>query len=129
MSHQKARWPFDQSYRLHDWKDFQRFFEGSEVLRLRGATVFRKENAYGHLRLGFTIKGKPTAVTRNAFKRIIREHVRLNQHALGKFDYNLVVNLQGSQRAASRALAGQVALQFSAEASDFRPTEKRTRRG
>ena len=82
---------FSYYHRLHAPSDFQKFFQGSEVLRLSRGLIFRIANGREHFRLGFTIKCKANAVERNALKRRIREIFRLHPKQTGPFDYNMVV--------------------------------------
>ena len=77
--------------RLHRPADYRRFFEGSELLRLRHCLVFRIHNALGHFRLGITLKSRGSSIERNLIKRTIRECVRLHAPSLGSYDYNVVV--------------------------------------
>lgn len=78
-------------HRLHRPADFRKFFQGSEVLRLKTGLIFRIPNGREHFRLGFTIKCRGSAVQRNAVKRSVREVFRLHAEQAGTFDYNLVL--------------------------------------
>lgn len=78
-------------HRLHQRREFLRFFEGSEVHRLVRCAVFRVPNACGHFRLGVTFKTRMNSVERNAIRRRIREAMRRMAPELGAFDYNVVV--------------------------------------
>jgi ribonuclease P protein component len=86
-----APYSFAFRNRLHRSSEYARFFEGSEVLRLRDGVVFRIRNSFGFFRLGFTIKSRTTAVRRNRFKRKVREVFRVFPQRVGEFDYNVVI--------------------------------------
>lgn len=80
------------SYRLHQRREFLRFFDKSEVFRLRSCVVFRVANTEGHFRLGLTMKAKGTnSVERNRVRRGVRETVRRMRVELGSYDYNVVI--------------------------------------
>ncbi len=83
---------FGPEYRLHFTWEYRRFFQGSEVLRLRECAIFRIPNSLGHFRLGVTIKAKCNSVERNRVKRALRESFRHVKEKLGSYDYNVVVS-------------------------------------
>jgi ribonuclease P protein component len=88
----ESNFSFGPEYRLHETWEYQRFFQGSDVLRLKDATIFRIANTYGHFRLGVTIKLKCTSVERNRVKRVLRESFRQLKDKLGSYDYNVVIS-------------------------------------
>jgi ribonuclease P protein component len=88
----ESNFSFGPEYRLHYHWEYRRFFQGSEVLRLRECTIFRIPNHLGHFRVGITIKAKCNSVARNRVKRAIRESFRHLKDRLGSHDYNVVVS-------------------------------------
>jgi len=110
--------------RLHQRREFLRFFEGSEVRRLSRCTVFRVPNASGHFRLGVTFKARMNSVERNALRRRIREAVRKQAPTLGSFDYNVVVReIRRPAKQFARELARELSL-----LSSHRPVPSRSNR-
>ncbi len=82
---------FPPEFRLHYPWEYRRFFERSEVFRLRECVIFRIPNELGHFRVGITVKARCNSVQRNRMKRRIRESFRRLQSTLGSYDYNVVV--------------------------------------
>ncbi len=78
-------------HRLHYAWQFRKFFEGSEVLKLRECRIFRIPNDQHHFRLGITLKARGSSVDRNRVKRTIRESLRGLAPTLGPYDYNVVI--------------------------------------
>lgn len=88
---------FQPRHRLSEKEEFARFFqEGTEVLFLDHATVFRVPNTQPHFRLGMTLKLKASSVERNRLKRIVREAFREHPIRKERYDWNVVV--KGSLR-------------------------------
>ena len=88
----RSKFSYGPEYRLHYHWEFLKFFQGSDVLRLRECAVFRLPNATGHFRLGVTIKAKCNSVERNRVKRAVREVFRHKKEELGSYDYNVVIS-------------------------------------
>lgn len=88
----ESNFSFGPEFRLHDTWEYQRFFQGSDVLRLKECAIFRIANTYGHFRLGITIKTKCNSVERNRVKRTLRECFRHLKGRLGSYDYNVVIS-------------------------------------
>jgi len=88
----ESNFSFGPEYRLHDTWEYQRFFQGSDVLRLKECAIFRIPNSLGHFRLGVTIKTKCNSIERNRVKRALRESFRHLKDRLGSYDYNVVVS-------------------------------------
>jgi len=88
----QSNFSFGPEYRLHYHWEYRRFFQGSDVLRLKECAVFRLPNSLGHFRLGITIKAKCNSVERNRVKRTIREAFRAHKDPLGSYDYNVVIS-------------------------------------
>ncbi len=88
----RSNFSFGPEYRLHYNWEYKRFFQGSEVLRLKECAVFRIPNSLGHFRVGITIKCKANSVERNRVKRAIREAFRRLKDGLGSYDYNIVIS-------------------------------------
>lgn len=85
---------FTRALRLRRTGDFQQIFKQGHKLRLGYLVTYTKPNAKGHARLGIVIAKKAVseAVSRNRFKRIIRESFRLNRHILPNLDIVIVMN-------------------------------------
>jgi ribonuclease P protein component len=88
----ESNFEFGPEYRLHSTWEYQRFFQGSDVLRLKECAIFRISNHFGHFRLGVTIKTKCSSVERNRVKRALRESFRSLKSRLGSYDYNVVIS-------------------------------------
>ncbi len=88
----QSNFSFGPEYRLHYHWEYRRFFQGSDVLRLKECAVFRIPNNVGHFRLGVTIKAKCNSVERNRVKRVVRESFRMLKDRLGSYDYNIVIS-------------------------------------
>jgi ribonuclease P protein component len=106
---------FGPEYRLHYHWEYRRFFQGSEVLRLRDCTIFRIPNHLGHFRLGVTIKSKCNSVERNRVKRAIRESYRHLKERLGSYDYNVVISGKKLDHVYARALRRTLLEEFPTE--------------
>lgn len=88
----ESKFSFGPEYRLHATWEYQRFFQGSDVLRLKECAIFRIPNTFGHFRLGVTIKTKCNSIERNRVKRALRESFRHLKDRLGSYDYNVVIS-------------------------------------
>ncbi|MEN9470913.1 MAG: ribonuclease protein component [Pseudomonadota bacterium] len=89
----KTKQGFIKALRLRRTEDFQWAFRQGEKLKQGGLVTYTKLNGLGYARLGLAITKKivPGAVSRNQFKRIIRESFRLNQQALSGLDIVIVI--------------------------------------
>ena len=76
---------FPKTYRLLTKNDFSQMRSGAAVYNTESLRVFHKNNDLGFSRLGLAISKKAgNAVTRNIYKRLIREYFRKNTNTTGK---------------------------------------------
>lgn len=83
---------FSQNARIRKTQDYQRLFKRGKRLTAKGITVLFHINSLEYARLGMIIAKKQiaNAVTRNRYKRWIRENFRL-YNALNKKSVDLIV--------------------------------------
>lgn len=79
---------FTRRDRLLRREDFARVFERQRSLKHAAWVTLVRANELGHPRLGIAVprRAVPGAVTRNRFKRLVRESFRLNRRRLGGRD-------------------------------------------
>lgn len=80
----------EKSLRLASPRDFKKVYREGVKVSTRGLRLYslRREGSYN--RVGFSVKGSPTAVARNRLKRYLREAYRLHQNKI-KRGLDLVV--------------------------------------
>jgi ribonuclease P protein component len=92
---------FRERHQLTHAREFEAVYE-AKCRKQRGSImVFTRPNGLGWPRLGLAVSTRVgNAVTRNRFKRLIREAFRLRQHELvGALDgggYDLIVSVRGN---------------------------------
>ena len=79
---------FQPELRLLNQKDYSQVFDQAFKLNNKAFTLLARENNLGHPRLGLVIakKNLKLACQRNAIKRLLREHFRLQQKEYASFD-------------------------------------------
>jgi len=89
----KTNQGFIKLLRLHCSEDFQRTFRQGNKQKQGGLVLYTRLNGLGYARLGLAIAKRviPSAVSRNRFKRLIRESFRLNQYRLPDIDIVIAV--------------------------------------
>lgn len=82
------RQTFPKAARLLKSADFDTVFNARQSVADRTLVVYGKANELGHPRLGLVVSRKVgNAVTRNRWKRTLREAFRLSQHELPPLDF------------------------------------------
>ncbi|MGE4232131.1 MAG: ribonuclease P protein component [Bacteriovoracia bacterium] len=92
---------FSKQDKLRKRREFVRLFEKPNFFRATLFQAFWKANSSANEktgviprpRIGITLKGKTTSVTRTKLKRVVREWFRLNKNSFVPIDCNIVIRV------------------------------------
>ncbi|MGB9667739.1 MAG: ribonuclease P protein component [Thermosulfidibacteraceae bacterium] len=83
---------FSKKYRLKRKREFEAVYKEGKKKNGKFVVIYYLENELGYPRLGLSVSKKiGKAVTRNRWKRLIREIFRLNKHLFPSWDIVIAV--------------------------------------